>query len=201
MRKAMFGETVNSSIRTLTHLWTEVVLVSRCGLFSCIWATPACHHWWKNEYWIIPAGPKGKSQDICAWTESREKVGKQQDNDPKHTSLSSKEWWKKKFWNVLESQSPDLCGRNWSEQFIWGNPPTSQSWRFSVRRNGLKLLQTDVQDWSTVTRNNFFALIAAGGHTRYLNQKFTYFCHSQMCNIGSFSSVNKWPSEIFVSFI
>ncbi len=57
----------------------------------------------------------------------------QQDNNPKHTSHSTKEWLKKNEVNVLErlSQSPDLnpikmLWKDLSKQFIGGNPPTSE---------------------------------------------------------------------------
>ncbi len=57
----------------------------------------------------------------------------QQDNKPKHTSHSTKEWLKKNKFNVLEwlSQSPDLnpiklLWKDQSKQFIGGNPPTSE---------------------------------------------------------------------------
>ncbi len=40
-----------------------------------IMARTAFHHWWNNEFWIIPANSKGKHQDICLRTESQEKVG------------------------------------------------------------------------------------------------------------------------------
>ncbi len=58
----------------------------------------------------------------------------QQDNNPKHTSHSTKEWLKKNKVNVLESQSPDLnpikmLWKDLSKLFIGGNPPISQSLR------------------------------------------------------------------------
>ncbi len=77
----------------------------------------------------------------------------QQDNNPKHTSHSTKEWLKKNKVNVLEwlSQSLDLnpitmLWKDLSKQFIGGNPPTSQSLSGSVLRNGLKLIHVIVQD-------------------------------------------------------
>ncbi len=77
----------------------------------------------------------------------------QQDNNPKHTSHSTKEWLKKNKVHVLEwlSQSPDLnpikmLWKYLSKQFIGGNPPTSQSLSGSALRNGLKLLHVIVQD-------------------------------------------------------
>jgi len=41
---------------------------------------------------------------VCVWT------FQQQDNDPKHTSNSTKAWLQKKSWKILQwpSQSPDL---------------------------------------------------------------------------------------------
>ncbi len=60
----------------------------------------------------------------------------QQDNNPKHTSHSTKEWLKKNKVNVFVldwlSQGPDLnpikmLWKDLSKQFIGGNPPTSQS--------------------------------------------------------------------------
>ncbi len=71
----------------------------------------------------------------------------QQENNPKHTSHSTKEWLKQNKVNVLEmlSQSPDLnpiqmLWKDLNKQFIGGNPPTS------ALRNGLKLLHVIVQD-------------------------------------------------------
>ncbi len=58
----------------------------------------------------------------------------QQDNNPKHTSHSTKEWLKKNKVNVLDwlSQSPDLnpikmLWKDLSKQFLGGNPPTSHT--------------------------------------------------------------------------
>ncbi len=38
---------------------------------------------------------------------------------------------------------------------------------------------------------------AKGGHTRYWKQRFTYFCNAQICNTGSFFSINKWQRKYF----
>ncbi len=38
---------------------------------------------------------------------------------------------------------------------------------------------------------------AKGGHTRYWKQRFTYFCNAQICNTGSFFSINKWERKCF----
>ncbi len=38
---------------------------------------------------------------------------------------------------------------------------------------------------------------ARGGHTRYWKQRFTYFCNAQICNTGSFFSINKWQRKYF----
>ncbi len=77
----------------------------------------------------------------------------QQDNNPKHTSHSTKEWLKKNKVNVLEwlSQSPDLNPINmlWkdlSKQLIRENHPTLHSLSGFALRNGLKLLHVIVQD-------------------------------------------------------
>ncbi len=83
----------------------------------------------------------------------------QQDNNPKHTRHSTKEWLKENKVHVLEwlSQSPDLnpiqmLWKDLNKQFIGGNPPTSQSLSGSALMNGLKLLHVIVQDWSAFTR-------------------------------------------------
>ncbi len=121
----------------------------------------------------------------------------QQDNNHKHTSHSTKEWLKKNKVNVLEwlSQSPDLnpikmLWKDLSKQFIGENPPTSQSLSGSALRNGLKLMllcRTDQHLQETLPS----VTAAKGGHTRYWKQRFTYFCNAQICNTGSFFSINK----------
>ncbi len=95
----------------------------------------------------------------------------QQDNNPKHTSHSTKEWIKKNKVNVLEwlNQSRDfnpikMLWKDLSKQFIGGNPPTSHSLSGSALRNRLKLLHVIVQE----TEETLPSVTAAkGGHTRY----------------------------------
>ncbi len=82
-------------------------------------------------------------------------------------------------------------------QFIWGYPPTSQSWSGSTRRNGLKLLHVIVQDWSTFTGNVTFSYCSKRGSHRYWKQRFTPFCNAQICNTGSFFSINTWQRKYF----
>ncbi len=100
----------------------------------------------------------------------------QQDNNPKHTSHSTKEWLKKNKVNVLEwlSQSPDLnpikmLWKDLSKQFIGGNPPTSQSG--SALRNGIKLLHVIVQDCSAFTINFTFSYCSKRGSHQILKAK------------------------------
>ncbi len=102
----------------------------------------------------------------------------QQDNNPKHTSHSIKEWLKKNKVNVLEwlSQSPDLnpiklLWKDLSKQFIGGNPPTSQSLSGSALRNGLKLLHLIVQDLSAFTRSFTFSYCSKRGSHQILKAK------------------------------
>ncbi len=141
--------------------------------FCCILARTACHHWWNNEFWIIPANSKRKLQDICLRTESQENVGHAARQQPQ--SHSTKERLKKNKVNVLEwlSQSPDLnpikmLWKDPSKQFIGGNPPTSQSLSGSALRNGLKLLHVIVKDWSAFTRNFTFSYCSERGSHQIL---------------------------------
>jgi len=125
----------------------------------------------------------------------------QHDNNPKHTSRSTKECLKKNRVHVLEwlSQGPEsdrnpnkMLWKDLSKQFMWGNPPTSQSWSGSA----LKLLHVIVQDWSACTRN-YLQLLSH----RILKQRFTYLCNAQICNTGSVFSINKWQIKYFLSLV
>ncbi len=78
----------------------------------------------------------------------------QQDNNPKHTSHSTKEWLKKNKVNVLEwlSQSPDIN-------------PIQMLWK------DLKLLHVIVQDWSAFTINFTFSYCSKRGSHQILKAK------------------------------
>jgi len=77
MRSVMFGDeqTLHSSIRTLSHLWNMVVVVSWFGLLCCLWTRTACNHWRNYEFWVVPTHSIGKCQGIRLWTEAQQKVG------------------------------------------------------------------------------------------------------------------------------
>ncbi len=137
----------------------------------------------------------------------------QQDNNLKHTSHSAKDWLKKNKVNVLEwlSQNPDLnpikmLWKDLTKQFIGGNPPTSQSLKGSALRNGLKFLHVIVQDWSALTSifmqkftGNFtFSYCSKRGSHQILKAKITYFCNAQICNTGSFFSINNDKENIYI---
>ncbi len=130
----------------------------------------------------------------------------QQNNNPKHTSHSTKEWLKKNKVNVLEwlSQSPDLnpikmLWTDLSKQFIGGNPSTSQSLSGSALRNGLKLLHVIVQDWSAFQRNFTFSYCSKRGSHQILKAKIHILLQrtDTVCNTGSFFSINKWQRKYF----
>ncbi len=132
----------------------------------------------------------------------------QQDNNPKHTSHSIKEWLKKNKVNVLEwlSQSPDLdpiklLWKDLSKQFIGGNPPTSQSLSGSALRNGLKLLHLIVQDLSAFTRN-FTLLLQQKGVTPDTESKDSHtFATHRYVTMDHFFQIINDKENIFLSLV
>ncbi len=141
---------------------------------------------------------------LCYWQAKKKKKKKeqslkrmwvmQQDNNPKHTSHSTKEWLKKNKVNVLErlSQSPDLnpiqmLWKDLSKQFIGGNPPTSQSLSGSALRNGLKLLHVIVQDWSAFTRNFTISYGSKSGSHQILKAKIHILLQCTYVTLDHFS--------------
>ncbi len=187
----MFGEknTLHSSLRIFSHLWNMVVVVS--------WLGPVMLHLGQDslpslmEQWILnyTSNSKGKCQDICLRTESQENV-MQQDNNPKHTSHSTKELLKKNKVNVLEwlSQSPDLnpikiLWKDLSKQFM--RKPTNITefkWFFTKEwaKTPTLLCRTD-----QYLQETYLQLLQPKGVTPDTeNKRFTYFCNAQICNTG-----------------
>ncbi len=108
----------------------------------------------------------------------------QQDNNPMHTSHSTKEWLKKNNVNVLVQTWIQLkcCGRTKSKQFIGGSPPTSEFMWFCT------------EEWATTPTRCFAGLISI-----YKKLTFSYCSKRgshQILN-GSFFSINKWQKICF----
>ncbi len=118
-----------------------------------------------------------------------------------HKSSTIK-WLKKnevKFWNGVKVQTLIQlkgCGRTQASSYRRKHT-NIQSLSGSALRNVLKFLYVIVQDWSAFTRSLPSVTAAKGGHTRYWKQRFTYFCNAQICNTGSFFSINKWQRKYF----
>lgn len=99
----------------------------------------------------------------------------QHDNDPKHTSKSTKDWLKKKKWRVLEwpSQSPDLN----PIEMLWGDLKRAVHARNPSNISQLK--QFCIEEWDKIPsdrcqrlvdgyKNRLTAVISAkGGNTSY----------------------------------
>jgi transposase len=99
----------------------------------------------------------------------------QQDNDPKHTSRSTAEFFKRKNINVLQwpSQSPDLN----PIEMLWGDLKTAVGNRHPS--NLKQLAEFCKEEWAKISkdrckklidtyRNRLQAVIdAKGGHTKY----------------------------------
>ncbi len=131
----------------------------------------------------------------------------QQDNNPKHTSHSTKECLKKNKVNVLEYLSQiqfyqiqfnpiKMLWKDLSKQFIRGNPLTSQSLSGSALRNRLKLLHVTVQDWPAFTRNFTFSYCSKRGSHQILKAKI----HILLQNWIIFS-INKWQRKYLFSHL
>ncbi len=110
---------------TALHLKNRIPSVKHAGGGIMAWACFAAS--WSGQHTIIDGTINSELShqilDICLRTEVM-----QRDNNPKHTSHSTKEWLKKSKVNVLErlSQSPDLnpikmSMKDLSKQFIGVN--------------------------------------------------------------------------------
>lgn len=99
----------------------------------------------------------------------------QQDNDPKHTSASTKSWMKKKKYKLLEwpSQSPDLnpIEMLWfdlKQQVHARNPRNIQELKLFCMEEWAKISVQRCQHLVQGYRKRLQAVIAAkGGHTKY----------------------------------
>uniref|UniRef100_A0A8D0A0Z2 Tc1-like transposase DDE domain-containing protein n=1 Tax=Sander lucioperca TaxID=283035 RepID=A0A8D0A0Z2_SANLU len=87
----------------------------------------------------------------------------QHDNDPKHTSKSTKDWLKTKKWRVLEwpSQSPDLN----PIEMLWGD----LKWAVRARNpsNITHVKAFCIEEWEGYKKRLTEVISAKGGNTRY----------------------------------
>ncbi len=111
----------------------------------------------------------------------------QHDNDPKHTTKSTKERLKKKHIKVLEwpSQSVKICGGSWRFELPNVSHKTLMTWRGSAKRSGTKSLLRCMQTWRPTTRNIWpLWLPTRGFATKYLVmfcEGVEYFFDSLKC--------------------
>ncbi len=120
----------------------------------------------------------------------------QQDNNPKHTSHSTKV-------NVLEwlSQSPELNPIinvvEGPKQAVHRRKPTNISeFKWFCTKEWAKTPTCYCAGLISIYKETLPSVTAAKeGHTRYWKQRFTYFCNAQICNTGSFFSINKWQRK------
>ncbi len=124
----------------------------------------------------------------------------QQDNNPKHTSHSTKEWLKKNKVNVLKwlSQSTDLN-------------PIKMLWKDSSYEDIHQHHRVEVvlpKEWAktptcycagliNIYKKRYLQLLQQKRVTQILKQRFTPFCNAQICNTGSFFSINTWQRKYF----
>lgn len=127
-----------------------------------------------------------------------------QDNNPKHTIKSTKEWLKKKKWRVMEwpSQSPDLN----PIEMLWGDL------KWAVHKKTLQLKEHCMEVWSKRPASRCQRLVAnyakhlqevisaKGGNTSYRSQGCTYFSHRRNSHLLIFL-LNKWLKKWLCSSI
>ena len=163
----MFGEkqTLHSNIRTSSQPWSTVVAVSWFGA-ALLARDQDCYaiiDGTMNSGLYQQILQENIRVSVCELKLNRRLV-MQQDNNPKHTSKSTKKWLKKKC-NVLEwpSQSPDLN----PIEMLWKDLKRSVHARKPTNIHELKQfckeewakIPPSRWDWWTVTENVWLRLL------------------------------------------
>lgn len=193
IRSVLFGErkTLNSRLRASSHLWNMVAVVS-C-FEACFAASGA------RKLTIVDGTMNSELYEqililnvrTCVHGLRRKRYWvMQQDNDPKHTSHSTKEWLKKNKLKVLHwlSQSPDFN----PIEILWKD----LKWAVHLSKSGNipELKKICMKEWGKIPPGWHAGLImhlvavivVKGSHTKYQKQRFTYFSTHRFVTLDHF---------------
>ncbi len=128
----------------------------------------------------------------------------QQDNNPKHTSHSTKEWLKKNKVNVLErlSQSPDLnpiqmCVEG-PKQAVYRRKPTNiTEFKWFCTKEWAKTPTCYCAGLISIYKKLYHQLRQQKWVTPDTESKDSHTFAMHVCNTGSFFSINKWQKIFF----
>ncbi len=122
----------------------------------------------------------------------------QQDNDPKHTSKSTSECWRKTKWRLWSGLVKVLtwillrcCGMTLKRQFMLENPPMWLNYNNSAKMSGPKFLHSTVTDSLQVIANAWLQLLLLRVAQPIIRFRGQALFHTGPCGFGFCNKNNK----------